>query len=358
MGVCCTKTRTILSSGDTGLRWSTAVTRRIGCGPGSARSSRIPVALRAGLGRSSGSCPLPSFPSLCGFSCFCSPAGSAVIETPVPRQNLIHNDHTLGSAIIMPPLAPGRGRKGTGPQVHLSTNQPEARAWADSQSGAPPLSSLFFYYKGKKEEEGKRGQGCEGGAGQGSGVGRHARNPRHRDPSRPGSAARSEQGEGVSGPGCSHCSRSADEHPYTSGGEREARDRADVAAGEGAEGGRGDPGTACRGVCVGELGTVGTAGDSRRLSMPTPAGWTGNIGADGGTATVPTRHARPPCPGGTQVLRNLVQKAVKSEARMGSVYPVHRGGPEPIQNHLVLARKPSSLGRVRAGRAQPVASQP
>ena len=36
------------------------------------------------------------------------------------------------------------------------------------------------------------------------------------------------------------------------------------------------------------------------------------------------------------MLRNLVQKAVKSEARMGSVYPVHRGGPEPIQNHLVI----------------------
>jgi len=37
-----------------------------------------------------------------------------------------------------------------------------------------------------------------------------------------------------------------------------------------------------------------------------------------------------------QVLRNLVQKASKSEARMGRVYPAHMGGPEPIQNHLLL----------------------
>ncbi len=34
-------------------------------------------------------------------------------------------------------------------------------------------------------------------------------------------------------------------------------------------------------------------------------------------------------------MRNLVQKASKSEARMGRVDPVHRGGPEPIRNHLV-----------------------
>ena len=45
--------------------------------------------------------------------------------------------------------------------------------------------------------------------------------------------ARGEQGEGDSGPGCSHCSRSTDEHPPSGRGEREARDRADVAAVEG-----------------------------------------------------------------------------------------------------------------------------
>ena len=51
------------------------------------------------------------------------------------------------------------------------------------------------------------------------------------------------------------------------------------------------------------------------------------------------------------MLRNPVQKASRSEAMIGSVYPDHMAGPKPIQNHLVVGLRSSHIAVQETSRA-------